>query len=88
MGKTELDTEALKSLCSLELKYDVRILSIRIIGRRWSNEGDVPRDIPVGPAHRLQIDDSSGFMIYGWHLLSNDNKDSLITDLKEYHADK
>ncbi|MFP4013764.1 MAG: hypothetical protein ACLFVQ_06745 [Chitinispirillaceae bacterium] len=76
-----------KRIQLLEQTLGIRVLKARIIGRRWSNEGGVPRDLPLGPPHRIQVTESTGYIVYGWHELDLEQTSEVIKTLESEYVD-
>jgi hypothetical protein len=62
---------------NLEIVYGIKILPVRIIGRRWAFDGSVQTNIPIGEMKRLQIDSNTGCIVYNWNLL-NDSQQRIV----------
>lgn len=75
-----------KNIKLLEQKFGIRVLKARIIGRRWSNEGGVPRDLPLGPPHRIQVRENAGYIVYGWHELDSEQTKEVAKALESEYV--
>lgn len=74
----------------LEKTYGVTILIARIKGRRWGFSGslsDKESAINVTPSRRIQLNQNTGAVVYGWYDLDVDKQRELekkLLDLGDY----
>ncbi|MFW5775549.1 MAG: hypothetical protein ACOCW2_04590 [Chitinivibrionales bacterium] len=75
-------------IAELEKSFGVKILPIRIIGKRWAFKGEnLPIELPVATSHRIILSDSEGVIVYGWDDLDEKQKHYLTIGLKEHTRD-
>ncbi|NLW30960.1 MAG: hypothetical protein GXY77_05830 [Fibrobacter sp.] len=73
----------MKSIKQIEIEYNIKIISARITGRRWTCvSNDFSNIIPSRPG-RIQIDSSKGFIIYNWDTLDDIQKEKVKMNLVE-----
>lgn len=62
----------------LEKTYSVTILIARIKGRRWGFSGNFSnKEIAVTPSRRIQLNQNTGAVIYGWYDLDDGKQKEL-----------
>lgn len=66
----------------LRKKYGIMIIPARIIGRRWAFVGGAT-DVPLGLAHRIELDNGTGVIVYNWNHLSQDQKKKAEIEIRE-----
>ncbi|MFW6254265.1 MAG: hypothetical protein ACOC41_04980 [Chitinivibrionales bacterium] len=75
-------------LKELESRFSVRILPIRIIGKRWAYRGEKhPGKLPLATSHRIALSREDGVIVYGWDELDDSQKNQLEKVLKERYSD-
>lgn len=67
----------------LEKTYGVTILMAGIMGRRWGFSGILSsREITASASRRIQLNQNTGAVVYGWHDLDIGKQRELESKLK------
>jgi hypothetical protein len=56
-------------ICTLEKKYNVRIVIAKINGKRWSSDQIHTRALPVSQSVRYQLSENAGLIVYNWNMI-------------------
>jgi hypothetical protein len=68
----------------IKKKYDVDIWFAEILGKRWSYiAGSKEEGIPFSPPERIELGNRFGMVSDGWHKIPAEDKERLISSLKE-----
>jgi hypothetical protein len=74
-------------LANIERTYGVKIIPVRISGRRWSHDGPFDcGNVPIDTPYRLQTSSTTGVVIYNWNTLSDKQKVSIETQITKYYS--
>ncbi|KMQ50267.1 hypothetical protein CHISP_2837 [Chitinispirillum alkaliphilum] len=75
---------ALQALENLEREFNVVIVPSKITGNRWSFAPGCKKSfqVPITSSQKIRVDEVTGYIVYGWNVLSEEQKRLLGESLR------